>query len=154
MEFLLFLNSKEEEILKLIQMANVRLEENTPLCSLSRKYFGFFKKNQNTVVICTDNAKIHGGYFLNSLSNNDQFDRTSIYIRRALRHESVHVTQKCNNGNLLDLSSEKKLKFNPYKLNALKGSSKLSGNKESEYQAYLLEDKPNLIIKYLKIYCL
>tara|TARA_B100000700_G_C14990548_1_gene831068 strand:- start:858 stop:1322 length:465 start_codon:yes stop_codon:yes gene_type:complete len=154
MEFLLFLNAQEKEILKLIQKANYKVEENTPLCLLGRKYFGFLKNTQKRVVICTENAKILGGHFLRKVQNKEESGQTGIYVRRALRHESVHIAQHCNNGNLIEIETKKKLKIHPYKLEALKGSTNISGKREHEYQAYQIEDKPKLIISALKKYCL
>tara|TARA_B100000700_G_C14685157_1_gene687207 strand:+ start:234 stop:698 length:465 start_codon:yes stop_codon:yes gene_type:complete len=154
MEFLLFLSTSEKEILELIQKAEYRVEENTPLCLLGKNYFGFFKKKQKRIVVCTDNAKIKGGNFFRKVSNERIYSKTGIYIRRAVRHESVHVAQDCNNGELIKLDKTSNIKINPYKLKALKASSKISGNTKSEYQAYQLEDKPKLIISALKKYCL
>ena len=154
MEFLLFLNVREEEILNIIQKAGYRAEENTPLCLLGKNYVGFFKKNQKVIVICTNNAKEKGGHVFARFEQSDHFDKTGIFIRRALRHESVHVAQHCNNGNLIKIISKKKLTLNPYKLQALRGSTNISGKREHEYQAYILEDKPKLIISALERYCL
>ena len=55
MEFLLFLTAKEKEILELIYKAGFTVEENTPLCLIGKKYVGFTKKWQRSVVICTQN---------------------------------------------------------------------------------------------------
>ena len=44
LEFILFLNSPEKEIVSLIKKANYKIEENTPLCLISKKFFGFLKK--------------------------------------------------------------------------------------------------------------
>ena len=62
MEFLLFLSSRDKEILELINRARFSVEENTPLCLMGKKYFGFLKKRQRRVVICTKNAMDAGGY--------------------------------------------------------------------------------------------
>ena len=154
MEFILFLGAKEIQILNIIQKANYSVEENTPLCLLGREYVGFFKRKQRRMVICTDNAKKKGGYFIKSLKEDDNIDKTALYIRRAVRHESVHIAQHCNNGNLIEVNSRKVLKIHPYKLKALNGSINISGKREHELQAYTLEDKPKLIIDSLKKYCL
>ena len=154
MEFLLFLNSKDKEILNLIYKANYTFEENTPLCLLGNNYFGFFKIRQRKVVICTENAKRKGGYYITRISKDTGFDRTSIFIRRALRHESIHVAQACNQGNPIKIDTKRKLKIHPYKIEALKASTKISGSQEKEYQAYALEDKPKYVIMALKKYCL
>ncbi len=154
MEFLLFLGEKEKEILDLIYKAQYSLEENTPLCLIGKEFFGFLKKNQKRIVICTNNAKEYTGYSWPRVNKEDVKAKTGIYIRRALRHEAVHVAQACNNGKPVRFDNNKEFKIHPYKIDALQGSAKLSGNKEKEYQAYALEDKPKYVIKALKKYCL
>ena len=141
------------KILNLIQEINYKVEENTPLCLMGRQYLGFLKAKQRSVVICTENAKIKGGHFLGKINHNEDMGQTGIYIRRALRHESVHIAQHCNNGDLIELDTKRKLKIHPYKLEALKGSTSISGKREHEYQAYMIEDKPKIIISALKKYC-
>ena len=56
MEFLLFLSGIDKEILALIRKADFTVEENTPLCLLGKKFFGFLKREQRSIVICTKNA--------------------------------------------------------------------------------------------------
>ena len=81
-----------------------------------------------------------------------ELEKTAIHMKKALRHEAVHVAQECNKGNLLHI--KKSLSMNPAKLEALKLSTKVSGEEEKERQAYILEDKPKLLKKELKKYCL
>ncbi len=140
------------EIIKIIEKIDYGIEENTPLCLLGKEFFGFLKKNQKKIVICTENAKRFSGYYIKRPYKNDDFNKTSTYIRRALRHESVHIAQACNNGNLIEIN--KNIKMHSHKTKAWVNSSKLSGEKEKEYQAYALEDKPRLVLKALKKYCL
>ncbi len=153
MEFLLFLTAKDKEILDLIYKANFSVEENTPLCLLGEKFFGFLKKKQRKVVICTKNAMNIGGYFIPK-SRGEDYNQTSIYIRTALRHEAVHVAQSCNNGQPLNLFKDKKIKLHPYKKDALKKSTLVSGSREKEREAYWMEDKPKLVRSALIKYCL
>ena len=152
MEFIQFLDRVEIEIIRMVEQAGYSTEENTPLCLLSEAYVGFLKKKQKTIVICTDNAKRREGYTLIRKRNTDTFERTAKHIKKALRHEAVHVAQECNSGNLLNI--KRSYKINPSKIEALKGSTKISGEIEKERQAYILEDKPKLIKKELKKYCL
>ena len=154
MEFLLLLSANDKEIMDLIYKTGFSVEENTPLCLLGDKFFGFYKKKQQTVVICTKNAMKVGGYSIPKNRIHDDYNQTSIYIRRALRHEAVHVAQSCNNGKPLKMNGEKGYKLHPYKIDALKNSTMLSGNREKEYEAYWMEDRPKLVIKSLKKYCL
>ena len=154
MEFLLLLTAKDKEILDLVYKARFSVEENTPLCLLGKKFFGFLKTRQKTVVICTRNAQ---DLAVNPISTNDHGNenyQTAFYIRRALRHEAVHVAQMCNNGKVISSAGKNKFKLHPFKETALKGSTKISGNEKKEYEAYWMEDKPNLVISALKKYCL
>ena len=152
MEFIQFLDRVEIEIIRIVEEAGYSIEENTSLCLISKNYVGFFKKRQKTIVICTENAKRREGYTLLRKSNVNRFERTAKHIKKALRHESVHVAQECNNGNLLEI--KERLLINPAKTEALNGSKIISGEEEKERQAYILEDRPKLVIKELKKYCL
>ena len=152
MEFIEFLDKEEIEIIRMVEQAGYSTDENTSLCLLSSKYAGFLKKREKTIVICTDNAKKREGYTTLKKRNFDIFERTARHIKKALRHEAVHVAQECNNGNLLSI--KKKLLLGPAKIEALRGSIKISGEEEKEKQAYILEDKPELITKELEKYCL
>ena len=152
MEFIQFLDREEIELLRMVEKAGYSTEENTPLCLLGENYVGFLRKKQRTIIICTDNAKKKEGYTLRRNMNYDIFERTAKHIKKALRHEAVHVAQECNGGKLLDI--KKTLSMNPAKNEALIGSKKISGEEEKERQAYILEDKPRLVAKELKKYCL
>tara|TARA_Y100001968_G_scaffold233537_1_gene216502 strand:+ start:518 stop:976 length:459 start_codon:yes stop_codon:yes gene_type:complete len=152
MDFIEFLEREEIEIIRMVENAGFSLSENTSLCLLSRKYVGFFKPKEKTIVICTDNIKKKEGYINLRKRNTEILERTALHIKKAVRHEAVHVAQECNGGNLLDIN--KKLSMNPAKISALKGSIKISGKEAKERQAYILEDKPNLVKEELKRYCL
>tara|TARA_Y100001968_G_C19341454_1_gene709717 strand:- start:434 stop:892 length:459 start_codon:yes stop_codon:yes gene_type:complete len=152
MEFIEFLDKVEIEIIRMVEIAGYSIEENTPLCLLGNNYVGFLKKEQKTIVICTDNAKKREGYKLIRKINTDTFERTGRHIKKAIRHEAAHVAQECNNGKLLEINQS--LSMNPAKIKALKGSRKISGEEEKEKQAYILEDKPKLLKKELEKYCL
>ena len=153
MEFLLFLTSKEKEILELIYKAGFSVEENTPLCFLGEKYVGFIKKRQRSVVICTENIKKSNGYLIANLNNDNSKERTSISIRKALRHEATHVAQHCNNSNLLGLLNKKVKRYKWYKKSAIIRSTSIgNGNTEKEEEAYYMEDRPREVITALKRY--
>tara|TARA_B100000700_G_scaffold234152_1_gene259485 strand:- start:9 stop:467 length:459 start_codon:yes stop_codon:yes gene_type:complete len=152
MEFIHFLDRIEIDIIRMVEQAGYSTEENSSLCLLSERYAGFLKKKEKTIVICTDNAKKITGYTIQKNRTTDTFERTAIHIKKALRHEAVHVAQECNDGKLLDI--KKKLSINLSKFEALKVSSKISGEDEKERQAYILEDKPKLVKKELIKYCL
>ena len=152
MEFIDFIDKTEVEIIKIVEKAGYKTTENTKLCLLSQNFVGFLNRKKKEIIICTSNVKKREGYTLLRKKNQDVFERTALHIKKALRHEAVHVAQECNDGSLLKI--DKKLSMNPSKINALKGSIKISGEEEKERQAYILEDKPRLIIKELRKYCL
>ena len=152
MEFIQFLDKSELEIIQMVEKAGYIAAENTKLCLLSESYVGFLNRRKKEIVICTNNAKKREGYTHLTKNNNDIFERTALHIKKALRHEAVHVAQECNRGNLLEI--DRKMSINPSKMNALNGSIKISGEEEKERQAYILEDKPRLIKNELRKYCL
>ena len=152
MEFVDFLDKKEIEIIKIVEQAGYKIEENKPLCLVSNNYVGFLNKRKKVLIICTNNAKKREGYTILRKKDKDTFERTALHIKKALRHEAVHVAQECNNGNLLNI--DEKLSISPLKLKALNESIKISGEREKERQAYILENKPKLVEKELKKYCL
>ena len=152
MEFVDFLDKKEIEIIKIVEQAGYKIEENKPLCLVSNNYVGFLNKRKKVLIICTSNAKKREGYTILRKKDKDTFERTALHIKKALRHEAVHVAQECNNGNLLNI--DEKLSMSPLKLKALNESIKISGEREKERQAYILENKPKLVEKELRKYCL
>ena len=152
MEFIEFLDRTEVEIIKIIKMAGYRIAENTKLCLLSENYVGFLDKRRKEIIICTSNAKKREGFTLLRRNNKNSYQRTALHIKKALRHEAVHVAQECNNGKLLEI--DRKLSMNTSKINALNGSIRISGDEEKERQAYILEDKPRLVKNELIKYCL
>ena len=152
MEFVDFLDKKEIEIIKIVEQVGYKIEENKPLCLVSNNYVGFLNKRKKVLIICTNNAKKREGYTILRKKDKDTFERTALHIKKALRHEAVHVAQECNNGNLLNI--DEKFSMSPLKLKALNESIKISGEREKERQAYILENKPNLVETELRKYCL
>ena len=152
MEFIDYLDKAEIEIIKIVKEAGYSIEENTSLCLISDDYVGFLNKRKKEIVICTNNAKKREGYTFARKQDRDTFERTALHIKKAIRHEAVHVAQECNNGKKINI--EGKLSMNSSKMKALNGSIKISGEEEKERQAYILEDKPKLVEKELRKYCL
>ncbi len=153
MEFIIFLNKLDKDIIELIKKANYSIEENAPLCLIDRRFTGFHKKVEKSIVICTNNAKRVSNYRKIKKNNNDNH-KTKLYIRRVLRHEATHMAQSCNNGKTTDIIENLDQKIHKNKLNALKSSVKISGNLEKEIEAYVMEDKPRKVIEAIKKYCL
>ena len=151
MEFILFLNKIDKEIIELINKSNHSIEENTALCLIDKKFVGFYKKREKTIVICTQNAKKLGGFREGKRYDNH---KTNLYIRRALRHETTHLVQSCNNNKPTGVIKNIEDKIHVGKLKALKSSVRISGDLDKELEAYVMEDKPIKVKEILKSYCL
>ena len=120
MEFIIFLSKIDKGIIELINKTNHSIEENTALCLIDKKYVGFFKRGEKSLIICTKNAKILGNYKKNSIDENH---KTKLYIRRALRHEATHAIQKCNNNKVIGDIKKLESKLNQNKRKALEFST-------------------------------
>ena len=153
MEFIIFLSQIDKEIIELIKKVNYSIEENTALCLIDNKFIGLHKRRDKAIVICTENAKRISKFRVNKRQNNNNH-QTKLLVRRALRHEAIHMAQSCNNDNLLGLIKNPKDKIHKKKLEALKKSVKISGNLLKEIEAYIMEDKPREVKKAITNYCL
>ena len=151
MEFILFLSKIDKEIIELINKSNNSIEENTALCAMDKKFVGFYKRREKAIVICTENAKKLGGY---RKGKNYDNHKTNLYIRRALRHETTHLVQSCNNNKPTGVIKNIEKRIHVGKLKALNSSVQLSGNYYKELEAYVMEDKPKKVKEILKTYCL
>ena len=152
MEFIDYLDKTELAIIRIVEKAGYSIEENTPMCLLSDNYVGFLEKRKKIIIICTNNSKKREGYTFLRKNDKDAFRRTALNIKKGLRHEAVHVAQECNDGKILQI--QENLSMNTTKMKALNESIKLSGEEEKERQAYILEDRPRLVERELKKYCL
>ena len=151
MEFILFLSQIDKDIIELINKSNHSIEENTALCLIDKKYVGFFKRKEKTIVICTKNAKELGNYRESKRYDNH---KTNIYIRRALRHEATHLAQSCNSNRPTGIIKNMEDRIHKGKLKALISSVQISGNYEKELEAYVMEDKPKKVREIVENYCL
>ena len=151
MEFILFLSKIDKEIIELVNSSKNSIEENTALCNIDKKFVGFYKKGEKSIVICTNNAKKLGGYKKNKNDNNH---KTKLYIRRALRHEATHLAQACNNDKPTGIIKDIHKRIHKGKLKALNNSVQISGNYNKEVEAYVMEDKPKKVKKIIQDYCL
>jgi len=154
MEFIIFLSKLDIKIIELIKKTNYSIEENSPLCLIDKRYKGFHKKREKTIVICTENAKKITNYRNNKNLNNNNNHKTKLYIRRALRHEATHMVQSCNNNKIIGDLEKIQRKANKIKEGAIKSSLNISGNLNRELEAYMMEDRPKEVKKAIEKYCL
>ena len=155
MEFIIFLNKLDKEIIELVRKANYSIKENYPICLINKKYIGFHNRSEKLIVICTDNAKKITNFRSKQLLNKNNNHKTELYIKKALRHEATHMIQSCNNNKIIGNIEDIKKRLNKNKIKALKLSMKISGsNLNREIEAYLMEERPRKVIKAIKKYCL
>ncbi len=155
MDFIIFLSTLDKEILELVRKANYIIEENKVECLLNKDIKGLHNFKENRIIICTENAKRKTNYrSIKNYSNEDNI-KTKKAIRKALRHEAVHIAQKCNNNKSIRKVQDIEHKLHKSKRRALEFSiSKFDGNYEKEIEAYIYEDKPRKVKKMLESYCL
>ena len=155
MEFIIFLSKLDKEILDLLIKANYTVEENKIECLLNKEIKGLHNIKENKIIICTENVKRKTNYRnKKQLQNKDNF-KTEKAIRKALRHEATHAVQKCNNNKTLGDIKKLESKLHQSKRKALMFStSNFSGTYAKEVEAYVLEDKPKKVKKFIKKYCL
>jgi hypothetical protein len=143
MEFLLYLTPMGNEIYNLISH-KVSIIENAPICR-QKNIYGWFDHGKKSFVICTSRIKQSGN--------------PHHYINETLYHESVHVAQNCKSFFRLGLSPleipNNTMKLYGVKYTDWKNSISMVGNdkKNTEKEAYYLEDKPEKVLDYVKKYC-
>ena len=143
MQFPLYLTSEGKQILDLVAKAHFTIRENISWCADGR-YYGATIKENKTFFICTKTI----------LKGPDP----KRYLNETVYHEAVHVVQQCTGGsNLKPIGipiSQMPLPSN--KIDDIKTSIRLTKNKsirQTEHEAFWLEDKPKKVIYYLKKFC-
>ena len=155
MEFIIFLSRLDKEILDLLIKANYIVEENKIECLINKDIKGLHNFEKNKIIICTENAKRKTNYRNKKREPNKDNFKTERAIRKALRHETTHMVQKCNNDKILGDIEKLESKLHQSKRKALDFStSNFSGTYAKEVEAYILEDKPRKIKNMIKKYCL
>ena len=155
MEFIIFLSKLDKEILDLLIKANYIVEENKIECLLNKEIKGLHNFVENKIIICTENAKRRTKYRNEKKRLNENNFKTELAVRKALRHEAAHAIQQCNNNKTVGDIKNLETKLHKSKRRSLEFSTtNFSGTYAKEVEAYILEDKPKIVKKMLKKYCL
>lgn len=134
MDFLFYLTPIGNEILNKIISKHYTVVENAQICK-NKEIFGLL--NRPNFIICTNNIK-------NTISP------VKHYVNETVYHEAVHVIHSCKSGPI----GLKNIHLDSYKLNDVVRSSNITNQHQVyELEAYYLEDKPELVNKYLKKFC-
>lgn len=136
MEFYSYLNQSSIQVVKHIADKGVKFIENGRFCN-NKDVFGFFKHPKFTV--CTNNIK-------------DNISPVEYYVNETVLHEAVHYAQTCRGGPL----RPKNISLPSNKIQDAKNSVKAYSGAQYIYEkeAYFLEDKPELVLFYIKKYCM
>lgn len=136
MDFLLYLTPVGAEIINTIEKLKITIQENPPICKKYKDLFGY--TDINKFILCTNNIK-------NTISP------VKFYVNETVYHEAVHVAQNCKKGTL---DIENPILEDRKKIDV---QNSLQHNKDGyhyEVEAYYLEDNPEIVLSYLKKYCL
>jgi len=146
MEFVQYLTPTHQEIMEVLNQANIIVIEQHKSCGNKDKWDGWTltakdKRNdqgKTILTICTYTTK-------------KVYEDWRSEINRTLAHESVHVAQECKGRPLgitkMYLSSDKMTDV----MNSVKGYN--PRGKVIEMEAYFLEDNPEQTLYYLKKFC-
>jgi hypothetical protein len=136
MELNYYLTEVSIEIIQVIKRKGAIIAENGKACK-NKEVFGFYKSPKLT--ICTQNIK-------------DSISPIGKYVNETIAHESVHLAQSCKKGPLRPPN----IQLPDNKMQDAKKSVKVSPGSQYNYEkeAYFLEDKPELVLYYLKKYCM
>lgn len=135
-----YLTPTGQQIVEYVSKAHFKIQQNGSYCS-NKKLFGSAIPDTKTFLICTKN-----------IINNTQSVEV---IEETVNHEAVHVAQYCRGRNTLSIPKNQ-MHLSVYKLQDVKSSISITHDpnvRNSEYEAYWLEDKPEQVLYYLKKFC-
>jgi hypothetical protein len=129
MEFVQYLTPTHQEILEVLNQANVAVIEHHKICGSKNQWDGWTitikdRKNdlgKTILAMCTDTTK-------------NIYEDWQSEINRTFAHESVHVAQICKSGD----GHIRPLGF----------------RKDIEKEAFAIQDNPREVLRILKKYCL
>ena len=138
MEFFLYLNQNTLELVQVIRQANYSIIEYDNVCS-DLYVNGATKYPQKVLVICTDNI-------IKKSSDAKQL------INKTITHEAMHIVHMCNNRRPIGLSI---FELSNQKIKNIERSVSvgINTNYDIESEAYIVEDNPKQVIRYIKKFC-
>ena len=142
-------------LIKLLSDINYSIEQDASECEENKNFFGFHDPKRKLIILCLSNiVDVVEGPLFKEFELEDLY-LTSFHLSRTLRHEVIHVAQKCNGYNILPKDERDSIKIQPSKIKALFNSFKFSnGNIDSEIEAYYLEDFPKRVKILFSKFCL
>ena len=123
-----------------------------PTCKNNRMIRGYFISRYRAIYLCVDNLLEDPR--LGDIDGRNKFKDARKQLSTTLTHEAVHAAQWCKGSKdwtLFNLNGSNTL--GGFRDSALDLSAKLRGNKRSEKEAYLLENKPDIVMEAIDLYC-
>jgi len=131
---------------------NFVVSQDPPMCEKNKLIRGFFYSKYRAIYLCVQNLLEDPR--LGDIDRSGKEKDARFQLSRTLVHEAVHAAQWCKgrkDWTLFDHDVTKGL--GGFGNSALDKSSKYKGNEMSEYEAYLLENDPALVLDLFSLYC-
>ena len=150
-----YLNFLSEEVMPLhdkLFETNFVVSQDPPMCEKNKLIRGFFFSKYRAIYLCLENLLEDPR--LGNIDGSGKDKDARLQLSRTLTHEAVHAAQWCRgreDWTLFDRDATKG--FGGFGDSALDEASEYRGNRKSEYEAYLLENDPDLVHDLFSIYC-
>ena len=131
---------------------NFVVSQDPPMCEKNKLIRGFFYSKYRAIYLCLENLLEDPR--LGDINGSDKEKDARFQLSRTLAHEAVHAAQWCKGREDWTLFDHDVTKgFGGFRDSALDKASKYKGNRKSEYEAYLLENDPALVLDLFSLYC-
>lgn len=150
-----YLDFLSKEIMPLhakIFEANFVVSQDPPMCDKNKLIRGFFYSKYRAIYLCLEN--LLDDPRLGNIDGSGKEQDARFQLSRTLAHEAVHAAQWCRgrkDWTLFDHDATKG--FGGFGDSALDKAAEYRGNRRSEYEAYLLENDPDLVHDLFSTYC-
>ena len=123
-----------------------------PTCKSNRLMRGYFISRYRAIYLCLDNLLEDPR--LGDIDGRNKSNDARKQLSRTLTHEAIHVAQWCKGSKDWTLFGIKyQSEIGGFGDTAFNPSANFRGNKKSEREAYLLENKPDIAMEAIDIYC-
>ena len=123
-----------------------------PTCKTNRLIRGYFISRYRAIYLCLDNLLEDPR--LGDIDGRNKSIDARKQLSRTLTHEAIHVAQWCKGSKDWTLFGLKyQSEIGGFGNTALNPSANFRGNKKSEKEAYLLENKPDIAMEAIDTYC-
>ena len=123
-----------------------------PTCKENGLIRGYFISRYRAIYLCVDNLLEDPR--LGDIDGRNKLNDARRQLSTTLTHEAIHVAQWCKGSKDWTLFGSKyQVELGGFGDTALNPSANFRGNKQSEKEAYLLENKPKIAMEAIDIYC-